>query len=291
VESGDLSGLSGNLSDSYHASGIEPCIFSPSQVVRDLVESDEVSDLSAIMSKDLEDTNTHTDNNELLCAELDLSMLYSLECLKHPDLWIGHTTRYKMHGFNFCVGSSSVGATWSAVDTECSMDIRGQFVNRDNSLGIVATLTDVGFNLLSVTSLWQQGWSTQSGDSEGLSIIGPDGGSVINFDIVYVGCFVRLERANPTTKPRKMSILAAHRMLVSTRQAQGFRKIVRETSRVSAPTQNLHRNSTDSTIGAWSRICQKCGAVSQHGISSLQHHNHGKPRDAPLHDVRGASEE
>jgi hypothetical protein len=90
------------------------------------------------------------------------------------------------------------------------MDIRGQFVNRDGSLGIVATLTHVGFserhnfNLLSVTSLWQQGWSTQSGDSEGLSIIGPDGGSVINFDIVvrttrgavYVGRFVRLARAD-----------------------------------------------------------------------------------------------
>ena len=41
VESGDLSGLSGNLLDSYHASGLEPCIFSPSQVVSDLVESDE----------------------------------------------------------------------------------------------------------------------------------------------------------------------------------------------------------------------------------------------------------
>jgi hypothetical protein len=58
VESGDLSGLSGDLSDSYHASGLEPCIFSPSQVVRDLVESD--SDLSALMSDDLEDTNTNT---------------------------------------------------------------------------------------------------------------------------------------------------------------------------------------------------------------------------------------
>jgi hypothetical protein len=115
------------------------------------------------------------------------------------------------------------------------MDIRGQFVKGYGLLGIVATLTDVGFstrhnfNLLSVTSLWQQGWSTQSGDSEGLSIIGPDGGSVINFDIVvrttrgaiYVGRFVRLAcddgaeiiGANPSTKPRKMSILAAHRML------------------------------------------------------------------------------
>jgi hypothetical protein len=117
VESGDLSGLSDDLSDSYHASGLEPCIFSPSQVVRDLVESDEVSDLSALMSDNLEDTNTRTDVSEFLCAELDLSMPYSLECLKHPDLWIGdtgasmHTTRYKTHGFNFCAGSSSVGAT------------------------------------------------------------------------------------------------------------------------------------------------------------------------------------
>jgi hypothetical protein len=91
VESGDLSGLSGDLSDSHHASGLEPCIFSPSQVVRDLVESDDESDLSALMSDDLEDTNTCNDNTELLCAELDLSMPYLLECLKHPDLWIGDT--------------------------------------------------------------------------------------------------------------------------------------------------------------------------------------------------------
>jgi hypothetical protein len=130
-------------------------------------EGSEVSHLSALMSDNLEDTNNRNDETELLCAEVDLSMPYSLDCLKHPDLWIGdtgismYTTRYKMHGFNFCAGSSSVGATGSAVEAECSMDIRGQFVNRDSSLGIVATLTDVGFstwhnfNLLSVTSLWQ----------------------------------------------------------------------------------------------------------------------------------------
>ncbi len=29
VESGNLSGLSGDLLDSYHTSGLEPCIFSP----------------------------------------------------------------------------------------------------------------------------------------------------------------------------------------------------------------------------------------------------------------------
>jgi hypothetical protein len=70
------------------------------------------------------------------------------------------------------------------------MDIRGQFVQRDGLLGIVATLTNVrfslrhNFNLLSDTSLWQQGWSAESGDSEGLIIMGPDGESVIRFDII-----------------------------------------------------------------------------------------------------------
>jgi hypothetical protein len=57
VESGNLSGLSGDLSDSHHASGLKPCIFSASQVVRDLLED---SDLSALMSDDLEDTNKNT---------------------------------------------------------------------------------------------------------------------------------------------------------------------------------------------------------------------------------------
>ena len=120
--------------------------------MRDLVESDEVSDLSALMSADLEGINRPGILIEILGAELDLSMPYSLECLKHPDLWIGdtgasmHTTRYKAHGFNFHAGSSSVGATGSAVEAECAMDIRGQFVNRDGLLGIVATLTDVGYS-------------------------------------------------------------------------------------------------------------------------------------------------
>jgi hypothetical protein len=48
----------------------------------------------------------------------------------------------------------------------------------DGSLEIVATLIDVGFstrhnfNLLSITSLWQQGWSTQSGKIHGLFLAG-----------------------------------------------------------------------------------------------------------------------
>jgi hypothetical protein len=75
VESDNLSGLSGDLSDSYNASGFEPCIFSPSKVVRDLVESDEVFDLSALMSDDLEDTNHRTDDTELLISSLRTLLL------------------------------------------------------------------------------------------------------------------------------------------------------------------------------------------------------------------------
>ena len=242
VESGDLSGLSGDLLDSYHFSGSVPGIFSPSIVLRDLLESEEVSDLSSLVSSDLEDFRSRRTLYEVLSADLDLSVPYSLECLKHPDLWIGdtgasmHTTKFKAHGFNFRSGTSSVGATGAAVQAECSMDIRGQFVDREGSLGLIATLKDVGFstrhnfNLLSITCLWQLGWSTQSGDSDGIVLLGPDGVSVIKFDIgvrttrgaVYVCRFVRLPRvadgteilgANPSPRLKKMTILAAHRLL------------------------------------------------------------------------------
>ncbi len=108
MESGALSDLFGNLLDSYHASGLEPFIFSPSQVVRDLVEPDTVSDLTALMScSELENVNSLRNVTEFLLADLNISFPYSLKCLKHPDLWIGdtgtsmHTTRFKTHGFNF----------------------------------------------------------------------------------------------------------------------------------------------------------------------------------------------
>jgi hypothetical protein len=39
--------------------------------LRDLVESDEVSDLSALISDDLESTNNRNDETELLYAEVD----------------------------------------------------------------------------------------------------------------------------------------------------------------------------------------------------------------------------
>lgn len=242
VESGDLSGLSDVLSDSYHAFGPGPGIFSPSRMLWDLLESDDVSDLSPLMSSDLEDFNTVLVSSEFLLAELDLSMPYSLECLKHPDLWIGdtgasmHTTRFKTNGFNFRAGASSVGATGAAVQAECCLDIRGQFVDRDGTLGLIATLKDVGyntnhnFNLLSITCLWELGWSTQSGDSDGIVLLGPDRTSTIKFDIavrttrgaVHICRFVRLSRvgdgseisgANPSPRLKKMSILSAHQML------------------------------------------------------------------------------
>jgi hypothetical protein len=42
--------------------------------VKDLVESDEVSDLSALMFDDLKNVNNRNDETKLLCAEVDLLM-------------------------------------------------------------------------------------------------------------------------------------------------------------------------------------------------------------------------
>ena len=42
--------------------------------MKDLVESDEVSDLSALMFDDLKNVNNRNDETKLLCAEVDLLM-------------------------------------------------------------------------------------------------------------------------------------------------------------------------------------------------------------------------
>ncbi len=43
--------------------------------MRDLVESDEVSDLSALMFDNLKNVNNRNDETELLCAEVEVDLL------------------------------------------------------------------------------------------------------------------------------------------------------------------------------------------------------------------------
>ena len=70
-----------------------------------------------------------------------------------------------------------------------TIDVSGQFVTQDGTLGLKATLTDVNyneklnFNLISLTRLHCSGWSIGSGNAAGIILTNKKGG-VINFDIV-----------------------------------------------------------------------------------------------------------
>jgi hypothetical protein len=75
------------------------------------------------------------------------------------------------------------------VKATSTIDVSGQFVTRDGTLGLKATLTDVNyneklnFNLISLTRLLCSGWSITSGNAAGITLINGSGG-VINFDIM-----------------------------------------------------------------------------------------------------------
>jgi hypothetical protein len=65
------------------------------------------------------------------------------------------------------------------------MDITGQFVTQDGSMGLRAVLTGVGhtpscnFNLLSLTKLMQNGWTITRSDETAIEMTHPSTGDVI----------------------------------------------------------------------------------------------------------------
>ena len=71
------------------------------------------------------------------------------------------------------------------------MDLPGQFVGKDGSLGTKATLKEVNyndrynFNLLSLTRLLMSSWSITRGDKTAITVKS-ESGKVINFDIVIL---------------------------------------------------------------------------------------------------------
>ena len=71
------------------------------------------------------------------------------------------------------------------------MDLPGQFIGKDGSSGMKATLTEVNynpkynFNLLSLTRLLMNGWRITSGDKTGITIKS-ENGSEITFNIVIL---------------------------------------------------------------------------------------------------------
>jgi hypothetical protein len=88
-------------------------------------------------------------------------------------------------------GSQSLGHSGKAVDVTHTMDLPGQFIGKDGSSGMKATLMEVNynpkynFNLLSLMRLLMNGWRTTSGDKTGITIKNVNK-SEITFDIVIL---------------------------------------------------------------------------------------------------------
>ena len=86
-------------------------------------------------------------------------------------------------------GSASLGHAGEALKAAKTIILPGQYVTKDGTLGLKATLTDINFNethnsnLMSLTRLLMRGWSIETGDETGLYISDGDGNKVA-FDIV-----------------------------------------------------------------------------------------------------------
>ncbi len=84
-------------------------------------------------------------------TKLDKPMHF--EMLYESDIWISdsgtssHSTNNKTDAVNERqVGSVSLGHTREAVKATTTIDVSGQFVAQDGTLGLKATLTDVKYN-------------------------------------------------------------------------------------------------------------------------------------------------
>ncbi len=86
-------------------------------------------------------------------------------------------------------GSQSQRHTGKTVEALNTMGIARQFIGKDVSTGMKATLTDVNynsmynFNLVILTRLLMNGWKVTKGDKTGITV-GSKDGSEIKFDIV-----------------------------------------------------------------------------------------------------------
>ena len=140
------------------------------------------------------DGATTADSVETSTIKMEMPMTFDL--LYSDDIWIcdsgasSHSAKNKRGAKNIKEsGSQSLGHTGKAVEALNTMDLAGQFVDKDGSSGMKGTLTDVNyndrynFNLISLTRLLVNGWKVTKGDKSGITVGNKDG-SEINFDIV-----------------------------------------------------------------------------------------------------------
>ena len=120
----------------------------------------------------------------------------SFVVLQQTDIWIcdtgasSHSTKNSSGRQNVKVmGSASLGHTGETLKATKTIDLPGQYVTKDDTLGMKATLTEVNFNethnfnLMSLTRLLMRGWNIEKGDKTGIYISDGDGNKVA-FDIV-----------------------------------------------------------------------------------------------------------
>ena len=133
---------------------------------------------------------------ETSIVKMEMSTLFEL--LYSDDIWIcntgasSHSSKSNSGAKNVKAnGSQSLGHSEKAVEVTSTMDSPVQFIGKDGSSGMKATLMEVNynpkynFNLLSLTRLLMNGWRITSGDKTGITIKNVNE-SEITFDIVIL---------------------------------------------------------------------------------------------------------
>lgn len=200
----------------------------------DSTASDLLSDLHRTMKFDvLSGLSQNLSLIEISAGKLDLPL--SFETLRHPSIWLAdtgassHSTNNMLGATNVVAkGVSSLGPVGRATEFTHTVDIPGQFMTKDGSLGLSTTLTEVGynaknnFNLCSLSRLLQNGWHITRGDDTMIAVSDMDGRTIV-FDIViktqrgaiYATRFARDAEVSvaSTDFGAKMSIQRAHALL------------------------------------------------------------------------------
>ena len=119
------------------------------------------------------------EDREVLASQLKIPTSFAV--LQQTDIWIcdtgasSHSTNNSSGGPNVKdTGSASLGHAGEALKATKNMDLPGQYVTKDGTLGMKATLTEVNFNetqnfnLMSQTRLLMRRWSIETGDETGI---------------------------------------------------------------------------------------------------------------------------
>ena len=132
------------------------------------------------------------DEVDLELSAAKMEMPTSFEIRYESDIWICDTGA-SSHSTNDATGAKNIqdsgspclGHTGEAMKAVKTIDVPGQFVTKDGSLGIRAVLTKVNyspklnFNLLSLSRLLQNGWIITFGNETCIKIEDQSGNGIV----------------------------------------------------------------------------------------------------------------